>query len=169
MTLKRRPLAFVVTAMLVLGTSAIVAGPSPAEAKPKRFTVFLAEEGGGSPCVTQVDTDKDGTFSAGDTILEDRCDVLDSAGNRIGQYSTLVTVLGHKSNGPAGFVDCVVTLDNGSKLAFSGPGDLADVATTGIDLVVTGGTGRYAGAGGAVNIVHVPGTPARAAFELTRR
>lgn len=168
-TSTRRRVWGITAVAAVLGTAAVLLGPLPAEAMHKRFTLHLAEDRGGAPCVTQLDTNGDGSLDAGDVILENKCDVLDGNGSVIGHYSTVVTVLGETGRGPAGFVDCVVTLASGSKLSFSGPGDLADVATSGINLVVTGGTGRYAGAGGEVNIVHVAGSPATASFKLSRR
>lgn len=116
-----------------------------------------------------MDTNNDNSFNAGDTILENKCDVVDTRGRAIGHYSTVVTVLGDTDRGAAAFIDCVVTLADGSKLSFSGPGELADVGTTGVHLVVTGGTRDYAGVGGEVHVKHVPGTPATATFKLTRR
>lgn len=164
---RRRLLAGLGAGAGALGVFVAAGAPSPAAATQKRVTLLLAEDRGGAPCVNQVDTDGDGALSAGDTILENFCDVVDGSGRVTGHYSTVVTVLGEVASGPTAFVDCVVTLADGSKLAFSGPGAFADVAGRGIDLVVTGGTGRYAGVGGSVNIVHVAGTPARAAFDLT--
>ena len=98
----------------------------------------------------QLDLGKPG-FGPGDEIVE-VAPVIDTSGATIGKTYTTVTMINGKSIADAwGAVDCTVALPDGN-LLFHGAFSFKDLAK-GTAAPVVGGTGKYAGAVGSVEVI----------------
>jgi hypothetical protein len=75
--------------------------------------------------------------------------VLDPTGQQIGTAVTRVQAVQSLDGDTVVLLDCTVRLADGN-VVFSGGDQLARLATTGTVYAITGGTGGYVGADGAV-------------------
>jgi hypothetical protein len=136
--------AAVGAALVITVTAVSAAAPAPAQ---RDFEVFT-----GPGFLHKIDQDPAGSsaidLSPGDTLLH-HDPVLDPTGQQIGTAVTRVQAVQSLDGDTVVLLDCTVRLADGN-VVFSGGDQLARLATTGTVYAITGGTGGYVGADGAV-------------------
>lgn len=139
-------------ALFVLGTLTVVLLPgSPATGAPERFRVCDADRQGYS---TDIDADDDGDFSPGDySVSVDRLQAPrdGKAGRSVATFTVVRPV--PNSQFDAVFNVHAMFFFPGGKISVYASGKFSDLERTdGVDFPITGGTGRYEGVSGVVNV-----------------
>ena len=139
--MRRITLTGTALAVLLLLGGVAIAGATPAATPDKAKTLHLDVQF--SP-FKLIDVDQDGGPSLGDYVIFH--DLLSSRGKQVGDEGGTCPIV----DATEGLIHCTGTMRlPGGQIAFQG---LTTAAPT-KELAVTGGTGRYQGAGGEVTLV----------------
>jgi len=141
----------VALALGIIVLAGVGVGVAAAKGGDKKFTVWEEDKSGPSTWLPLAGPHKGDPGSAiGDQLLEHKTLYDSTGGRKVGEAITRVAVADLKGSDQVFNVDCTIKLTGGD-IVFYGAGLFSKFAT-GATFPVTGGTGKYRGARGAVTV-----------------